>query len=173
MNKRTNRKTEYFGEYFEHNGEWLQILSNETYGVYKEILTKTIEQLDFSIETHKRILVVRFDLHVNLYTGDNKRISNFMNNIRNFLGRKYDIKKIGYIWARESEKSKKQHYHLVLFLDGNKIQHPKKLLRQLTEKWLPFGHLHKLRIKEKGEKYFYYIDKNNTTTERAEAIRHM
>jgi hypothetical protein len=29
--------------------------------------------------------------------------------------------------VREKERAKKQHYHLVLFLYGNKIQHPKKI----------------------------------------------
>ncbi len=60
MPKINNRKTQYFGEYFPYHGEWVKILSNEEYGVYKEILIKTIEQLDASIKIHKRILIETF-----------------------------------------------------------------------------------------------------------------
>lgn len=164
MAKSNNRKTQYFGEYFEYQGEWLKIQSSEVLGVYKEILIKTIEQLDCSIKIHKRVLVLRVDLHLNIYTDDNKRISNFMNNLRGFLKRHYQIDKLGYVWVRELERAKTQHYHLALFLDGNKIQHPKKLNALIKEKWLPFGHCPVVNNP------FYYIDKHNLTKQRQEAI---
>ncbi len=113
----------------------------------------------------QRSLVLRFDLHLNIYTPDNKRISNFMNNIRNYLSRNYDIHKMGSVWVREMERAKTQHYHLALFLDGNKIQHPKKLLPVLKEKWLPFGGMPTI------SKPFYYIDKNNHAQQRTEVIK--
>lgn len=116
-----NRKTVFFGEYFTHQDEPLQIQFNEVMGVYCEILTKIIKQLYLTIKIHKRVLVLRFDLHLNYYTQDNKLLSTFMNKIKQDISRKYGIKNIGSIWVRELEMAKTQHYHLALFLDGNKI----------------------------------------------------
>ena len=45
------------------------------------------------------------------------------------------MKRLGYMWVREQEKAKSQHYHLALFLDGNKVQHPSKLLRWIKGRW--------------------------------------
>ena len=60
-----------------------------------------------------------------------------MKNLKQKIGRDYEIIKIGYQWVREQERAKKQHYHVVLFLDGNKIQHPKKLNAIIKEMWEP------------------------------------
>ncbi len=64
MKYKRNRKTVYFHNYFEHNDEWLKVLQGDK-GLYIQILNKVIEQLDTAITIHKRILVYRFDLHVN------------------------------------------------------------------------------------------------------------
>jgi hypothetical protein len=56
---------------------------------------------------------------------------------------------------------------LALFLDGNKIQHPKKLNETLKEKWLPFDST------RKPTNCFYFIDKNNTETGRPKAIKRL
>ena len=163
MSNRNNRKTVYFDEHYEYNGEILTIQQGKQ-GVYIETLNKTIEQLDITLQIHKRILVHRFDLHVNYYEGNSKRLSRFMNRLKQWIKRNYGIIGIGSIWVREREKSKEQHYHLALFLDGNKIQHPKKLNAQIKEMWGPHGHMPTI------SNPFYYIDKNNLETERLEAI---
>ena len=163
MSNRNNRKTVYFDEHYEYNGEILTIQQGKQ-GVYIETLNKTIEQLDITLQIHKRILVHRFDLHVNYYEGNSKRLSRFMNRLKQWIKRNYGIIGIGSIWFREREKSKEQHYHLALYLDGNKIQHPKKLNAQIKEMWGPHGHMPTI------SNPFYYIDKNNLETERLEAI---
>ena len=163
MSNRNNRKTVYFDEHYEYNGEILTIQQGKQ-GVYIETLNKIIEQLDIALKIHKRILVHRFDLHVNYYEGNSKCLSKFMNRLKQWIKRNYGIIGIGSIWVREREKSKEQHYHLALFLDGNKIQHPKKLNAQIKEMWGPHGHMPTI------SNPFYYIDKNNLETERLEAI---
>jgi len=72
---------------------------------------------------------------------------------------------IGYQWVREQEKSKKQHYHAALMLDGNLIQHPSNLLNKIQEMWLPRGHLYRLK------NCFYYLDKKNIKEVRRDVIR--
>ena len=163
MSNRNNRKTVYFDEHYEYNGEILTIQQGKQ-GVYIETLNKIIEQLDIALQIHKRILVHRFDLHVNYYEGNSKRLSRFMNRLKQWIKRNYGIIDIGSIWVREREKAKEQHYHLTLYLDGNKIQHPKKLNVQIKEMWAPHGHMPTIL------KPYYYIDRNNLKARRLDAI---
>jgi len=63
---------------------------------------------------------------------------------------------VGFVWAREQEKAKKQHYHLAIFIDGVKIRHSKRLLEVITQKWDesdPRNH-HKPVVKNP----YYFID---------------
>ena len=159
-----DRKTKYFKDYLELNNEQLKINAGVDKGIYLEILTRIINQLDIAYSIHKRILVVRFDLHLNHYTSNNEVISKFLKRIKQWLSRNYKMKDIGHTWARELERAKAQHYHCVLFLDGDKIQYPSKLIEQIKKTWSQNGHMHKVKNS------FYYIDKNNYQEERAEAI---
>lgn len=109
-------------------------------GVYFEIINSTIQQLDLALQIHKRVLVHRFDLHPEKYTSNNEPISKFIKRIKQWIYRNYKITDIGYIWVRELEKSKQQHWHVAIFLDGNKIQHPKKLNAKIKEMYAPYGH---------------------------------
>ena len=153
----------YFNDGYEYNGEIVTIQQGKQ-GVYIEMLNKIIEQLDIALQIHRRILVHRVDLHVYYYEGINKRISKFMNRLNQWMRRNYGIKDVGYIWVREREKVKEQHYHLALYLDGNKIQHPRKLNAQIKEMWAPHGHMPTI------SRPYYYIDKNNLKARRLDAI---
>jgi hypothetical protein len=164
MRKRRNRKTVIYDGWIEYGGESIEICNSQGYGVYKETLYAFIKQLDLAILIHKRVLVVNLVFSINKYTETNETFSKFMKNITQYLGRSYDIQGVGYQWVREHEKAKKQHYHLALILDGDRIQHPGKLNEELREKWLSKGGMHK------PENCFYYIDKHNIKQERAKAI---
>ncbi|WP_053952077.1 YagK/YfjJ domain-containing protein [Candidatus Thioglobus autotrophicus] len=164
MKKPRNRKTVINDGWIDYNGEKIEICNSSKFGIYKKILLSFIEQLDTAIQIHGRVLVLRSDFHMNFYTSDNKIFSNYIKNIKQYLKRHYDITNIGYQWVREQEKAKKQHYHLVLMLDGNKIRHPSKLNKIMKSKWLPRGHMHI------PENCFYLIDKDNIEKQRPEAI---
>jgi len=159
-----NRKTVYLRNYFKYEDEWLEVLQGDK-GLYIQILNKIIEQLDNAISIHKRVLVYRFDLSVNYYEEDNQRLSKFINRLKLWLFRNYQIRSIGHNWVREKETSKQQHYHCALYLDGNKIQHPKKLTPAIKEMWSGNGYMPVIANP------FYYIDKGNISTERPEAIK--
>jgi len=81
------------------------------------------------------------------FTENNKVVSSYINNIKMFLNRSYDIHYIGFIWVRELNKKEGLHYHLALFLDGNKIQFPSKLHAILGDKWAKNGHAHRVGFK--------------------------
>ena len=159
-----DRKTKYFKSDIKINGETININAGKKKGIYKEILERFVGQLDIAYSIHKRVLVHRIDLHTNYFTVNNKIISKFMNRLKQWLKRNYGLDKIGYIWVREKERSDKQHYHLALLLDGDKIRHPKRLNEQIKEMWLPLGHV-PVTLNP-----YYNIDKHNHNETRAEII---
>jgi len=159
-----NRKSIFRGGWIDYKGEKIEIMNSYEYGVYSEILYSFINQFDLIINRHGRVLVLFIQFHVNYYTDDNKHISNLIKNIKQFLYRKYGVDYVGHQWVREQEKSKKQHYHAALMLDGNLMQHPSNLLNKIQEMWLPRGHLFRLK------NCFYYLGKNNTKETRREVI---
>ena len=136
-----DRKTKYYRSSIEIKGETFSINAGLKKGIYKEIIQRFVSQLDIALSIHNRLLVIRLDLHLNNASRDNKVISKFMNRLKQWLKRNYDLEKVGYIWVREQEKSIRQHYHLALILDENKIRHPKRLNTQIKEMWLPYGHM--------------------------------
>ncbi|MGE4593976.1 MAG: inovirus-type Gp2 protein [Gammaproteobacteria bacterium] len=163
-----NRKKEHYGSILTINNEQLEINSTDTLGVYPDIIERIVEQLDICIAIHKRVLVVRFDLHLREYSDDNEVVSTFMTRQKQRIKRTYNkTKDIGHVWVRELEKAKAQHYHCALYIDGDVIQQPSKLLRQIKVKWYKNGHCYI------PEDCFYYIDKNNLEEERAKAIKRL
>ena len=54
--------------------------------------------------------------------------------------------------------------HLVLFLDGDKIQHPGKLIKQIKETWSDNGYMPTIKNP------YYFLDKHNHKEMRGEAI---
>ena len=158
-----SRMKEHYGCFLPVNNEPLKILSDEKYGVFPYMIERIVDQLDTCIAIHKRVLVVRFDLSLDEYSGDNHTISIFLNRLKEklFKLKKYRrMKDIGHVWVREQEVSKQQHYHVALFLNGNKIQHPSKLLQYIKAKWYKHGRLwipKKEHVDDDG--CFYFIDK--------------
>ena len=113
----------------------LRILNDKFYGSYLEILNAIKMQLDAMLSHHCKIMVLRVDLHTYELTSNNKLISDFNRRLRKRLKAKYQLKRIGFVWAREQEKAKSQHYHLAIFLDANKIKHPKKVIELIEHLW--------------------------------------
>jgi len=159
-----DRKTKYFKDYLELDNEKLKINAGVDKGIYLEILTRIINQLDIAYSIHKRLLVVRFDLHLNHYTPNSEILSRFIKRTKQWISRNYKMKDIGHTWARELERAKAQHYHLVLFLDGDKIQYPSKLIKRMKGTWSDNGYMPVIKNP------FYFIDKDNYQEERAKAI---
>ena len=104
------------------------------------ILDTMHAQMQAMLSHHNKIIVVRVDLHCEKYTSGNIELSRFMCKVRKRLYSHYKCKRFGYLWVREQERSKSQHYHVMLIIDANKIQHPSALLGWLQERWSVRGH---------------------------------
>lgn len=106
---------------------------------YEEILERTYTQVEAMLSYHSRVLIFRLDLSCEIYTSDNKLVSKLIRKLRKHLLTQYNMKRFGYMWVRELEKAKAQHYHLVLMIDANKVRHPSKILQWLEARWQPYG----------------------------------
>ena len=102
---------------------------------FTNILDTLHAQMQAMLSHHNKIIVVRVDLHCEKYTPCNIELSRFMCKVRKRLYSHYKCTRFGYLWVREQERSKSQHYHLMLIIDANKIQYPSALLSCLQERW--------------------------------------
>ena len=96
MHKRRNRKTVVKDGWITYKGERLEICNSQQYGMHKETVLAFIGQLDAAIAIHKRVLVINLIFSTNYYTDTNKKLSDFMKNIKQWIGRHYGIYNIGY-----------------------------------------------------------------------------
>lgn len=100
------------------------------YYCFIEPLESIKRELDAMLSHHRKVFVFRMDIRVELYTADNKVITKFLRSFNAWLKRRYKLKRVGYVWCREVETSKKQHYHLVFMVDGTAV----KTMKTITDK---------------------------------------
>jgi len=104
-------------------------------GLITHTLKSMITQVDNMLSHHSKIHVIRFDLRMYQYTELNTIMTVFNRRLIKWLKRKYQLKRIGYIWCRELETAKQQHYHYVLMLDGHKVRNPIIILPKVKKLW--------------------------------------
>lgn len=128
--KRTNKTT------YSCNGILYPINTKEgKHECYCAILDNCIKQLITMLNRPSKVLAIRLDVHIPERTKLNTNIGLFMDYLKRFVLRTYSSKDIGFIWVREIEKAKKQHYHLCIYVDGNKIRTSYKIV-EWAEKYL-------------------------------------
>ncbi len=162
---KNGRKKELFTPHMQYNDEWIEVNAPEGMGIYPVMLQKIIEQLDVALEIHRRVLVIRFDLHQPEYTSTSEHITKFRKRLIQKLQREYDTKNIGYAWVREREKAKSQHYHWVLFIDGDKVQYSSNILRIVKQLWCKNKELGYGGYVPTTPNPFYYCDNEDVRSE--------
>jgi len=121
-------------DWYWHEEKGWRINSTKS-GIRTDILRPILSQLSALLSYHRKVFVFRFDLHPPAYTDNNKLLTSFNRRLFRKIKRHYKINKIGFYWAREQEKAKRQHYHYVLFLDGSKINQPHRIQGWIEEIW--------------------------------------
>lgn len=117
MRKKTNAET------IEIDGLELPINTHKgKYSCFVEPLPKIKRELDAMLSHHRKVFVFRIDMRIESYTGDNEVMTKFLRSFIPWLKRRYELKRVGYVWCREVETSKKQHYHLVFMIDGTAVK---------------------------------------------------
>jgi hypothetical protein len=88
------------------------------------------------VEQHCKVLFVRFDVRFprgTIHDGPNTEISRLMKELKSY----YKAQRIAthYIWAREQWSSDAPHYHVVLLLNGSRVQNPMGVWVEAAEIW--------------------------------------
>ncbi|MEZ9140003.1 MULTISPECIES: inovirus-type Gp2 protein [unclassified Shewanella] len=127
---------------------------NHCYRIYKpkvknhlkNALNRAFELCETMLSHYKKVFVVRVDLHPKKYSPTNKNIGLYLQSEKVKLQKLYKCK-VEYFCAREQVDSHKEHYHVVLMLSGHKIQHPSKLVSNMSESWEKYcgGNLAKVK----------------------------
>lgn len=105
-------------------------------GDYEEIHRSIYNLFDEAIRRHNKIFFIRFDLTFNAnidYPSENQLISRFMEALTLHCKRR-ELDPL-YLWVREQARSSNHHYHVLLLLNGNKIQNPYGIFNKATELW--------------------------------------
>lgn len=158
-----NRKLVSYSGLITLGGNTYRINGKAKRGIYLSMLHKAINQLDICQKKWSRVLVIRCDLHQRFYRTDNHKVSNFIDNFKRRLQRQYGFDDIGYFWCREHGRAKAQHYHCVIYLDGNKIRHSSKVLRIVKGTWEGCGrHIKPGNHVPVIKNPFYFVDSEVT-----------
>lgn len=103
-------------------GAYLPI--NDTNGknfCYSRILHAIYYQLTAVLSHHSQVLAIRYDLHPKRHTKDNRIIRDILDKFSRWH-KAGKFGKLGYVWVREQHAKPYQHYHLIVFINGNQFQ---------------------------------------------------
>ena len=111
------------------------------YKYVTEIVDCTKQRIDAMILQHCKVLFVRLDLRFpggTVHQGPNTEISQFMKALKSYYSDQGIA--VHYVWAREQWSSDAPHYHVVLLLNGSRIQHPMGVWAKAGEIWSRITH---------------------------------
>lgn len=124
--------------YVKHRGEIIPV-NAEGSGVYTATVKKSFEQFDMGLDKWKRQIMVIAQLHLGYSQPTNKVMTLLLKRLRYCFAKELDINEFGYHWCRESERGKGAHYHLFLWLDGDKYRTSHAISPIIKEAWESLG----------------------------------
>lgn len=124
--KPKRKKGQYYAyltyeDHYKYAGEYYTINSKSS-GCYTSILRKIIERMLAIREQYGRFLMVVFELHHPQFEGDSNMVSAYMKSVRAYVKSRYQMPDSAFVWVREKEQAKGQHYHVTLLVDGDKVR---------------------------------------------------
>jgi hypothetical protein len=118
----------------QHAGNTWFINSRKS-GIYTHMMKGILDQVEAMLSHHNKVFLLRFDLHQPSYTDNSEHVSRFIRSFSEHIKKYYKLSRFGYVWAREQEKAKQQHYHCFILLDGNKVQESGYILKAAKKYW--------------------------------------
>ncbi len=121
----------------------LSYKNKRSLGYYWIILDRIVRELLALLKIHCKVYCLRLDFHTSRDDSLNSDFSRFMKGFVKALKNKYETKNIGYVWVREQNNNQvDHHYHLILYIDGNKVRKPQEVYELSLRLWLARGHDH-------------------------------
>lgn len=105
-------------------------------GLITHAIKAMINQVDAMLSHHSKIHIIRFDLRLYDLTENNQIITVFNRRLHKWLQRKYNLKRVGFMWCRElGTVNQRQHYHYALIVDGHKVNYPHEITCKVRDLW--------------------------------------
>lgn len=108
--------------WFHHKGIDWQVNANGS-ALDPMILRNVIELPLQMLSHHRKVFLLRFDLSCLVYRRSNRWVSVFIQRLKAKIRQERYSKRVGICWVREMHGAPKQHYHLMILLDGSKVNH--------------------------------------------------
>jgi hypothetical protein len=142
VEKRRNKKLKdiTFKKYVNFDGIPLEIQNREDWGCYRPALHKIHQRLKFMTNNYHKVLCIRVDFKVTKEIWADKQFSRFIENEKKRISKAYKLTDIVSGWGRERNLCGSHHYHLILVIDGHKVQYPSKIHESLIQRWKDLGH---------------------------------
>lgn len=113
------------------------------YGLYRELVENIFKLHDYTTIKHNKVLftllTLTFPHHTTYDTSNNNVFTNFLESLIRHLKR--DGLDPYYLWVREQNESTHPHYHLVLWLNGSKVQSIYSIFNTANELWCLNNHI--------------------------------
>lgn len=136
-------KTIHYNQYWAYQDIVYPVNTNKEkgWGIYPDILKRFIDRFNYMEHHYNKLFVMRVDLRLKsqLKKSNKNVFTPFMTNLKRVLKRVYGFKKIHYQYVTEHNRNKEKHYHLILILDGNKIQSSFKIQHLVDDCWSKYG----------------------------------
>ncbi|WP_161783154.1 MULTISPECIES: YagK/YfjJ domain-containing protein [Shewanella] len=116
-------------------GDCIIEIPNGSLGWCRDIMFSALNQIEALLSVTSRVFIIRFDSHVSGYSQDNAQISIFRRRLIKSLRRRYPDLLFGYIWVREQEKAKQQHYHFAFIVDAERVPSASVVLDAAIKAW--------------------------------------
>lgn len=121
-----------------HRGEIIPV-NAEGSGVYTATVKKSFEQFDRGIDRWCRQIVVFSQLHLAHSHQTNKIMTRLLKRVKYGFSVKLEIDDFGFHWCRELERGKGAHYHLAIWLDGDKCRTSNRITPIIKTAWENLG----------------------------------
>lgn len=121
---------------YRYKGLDLLVNADDKYKVIPLLVERLADEFLAATRLHSKVLAVRFDLHPDDKHIGNKPVEDLMRWFKNNLKRNYRMNNIGHYWVRElCKKGKDTHWHVVVLLDGNKVQSSWTITEKIKRYW--------------------------------------
>lgn len=147
-----------------HRGQVIAVNAKGS-GVYTATIKKSFEQFDRGLDCWRRQIMVIAQLHLGYSQSTNKVMTLLLKRLRYRFAKELGINEFGFHWCRELERGEGAHYHLYLWLDGDKYRTSHSITPRIREAWENLGG----SIGSTGRPYHFVNDEQS----RLDALYHL
>ena len=114
----------------------------KAYEIRRDIMNGILDFIYKLFDRTSKMIAIRLELRMSEWTNDNSSVSHLFKKLKVKVKAHYGKCYMGYVWVREQNESDKQHYHVAVLMDGQKVKHSDTLYKFVKELWI-YGHVPK------------------------------